>query len=288
MRQNTIAATVTWTGIGVHSGRHVTMTARPAPADHGVRFVRVDLLNGARVFHALYDRVAGTDHCTVLGNGSGEILSTVEHFMAALSLCGIDNLEVEVDGCELPIMDGSSAEFVEGLARAGLLPLDAPRECVRVLKEVEVRHGRGWARLRPSGSRVVHCRIAFPGTLIGRQEASIDLGSEGAESPIVMARTFATLDDVKRLQDAGLVKGGSTKNAIVVDRDRVLNEEGLRSPTECAEHKVLDAVGDLALAPLPVLGDFEGYLSGHTHNNLLLRKLFADTGAWRREKAGEA
>ena len=285
MKQRTIAAPVTWKGIGVHSGRLVTMMALPAPPGHGVSFERTDLSNGARVFHVCHDQVISTDHSTTLGNGSGATLATIEHFMAALSLTGIDNLEVEIDSCEVPLMDGSSLEFVKAIDEAGVCEQEVSREYIRVLKEVEVRRGDGWARLKPSGVRTVSCEIEFPDSAIGHQKAAIDLDAEGAGSPVVAARTFATMDDIRKLRERGLARLETAEVeglecVIVVDGDRILNRNGLRSETECAEHKVLDAVGDLALAPAPILGSFEGYRSGHALNVELLKALFADENAW--------
>ena len=285
MKQRTIAAPVIWKGIGVHSGQQVTMTALPAPPSHGVSFERIDLSNGARVFHVRHDRVISTDHSTTLGNGSGATLATIEHFMAALSLTGIDNLRVEIDGCEVPLMDGSSLEFVKAIDGVGVCEQEVSREYIRVLKEVEVRRRDGWARLRPSGVRTVSCEIEFPDSAIGRQKAAINLDTEGAGSPVAAARTFATMDDIRKLRERGLARLESAEVeslecVIVVDGDRILNRNGLRSETECAEHKVLDAVGDLALAPAPILGSFEGYRSGHALNVELLKALLADGSAW--------
>lgn len=287
MKQRTIAMPVTWTGIGVHLGRNVTMTAMPATVDQGVLFVRTDLLNGAREFPVRHDRVVSTDHSTTLGNGSGATLSTVEHFMAALAFTGIDNLTVEIDGAEVPLMDGSSLEFVRSIEAAGVHEQEAPRSYIRVLKEVEVRRRGGWARLAPLDGRSVSCAIDFPDPAIGYQEAAITLDGNSARSPVVSARTFATMDDIRQLRERGLARleaddVGDLECVVVVDGDRILNRSGLRSATECAEHKVLDAVGDMALAPAPILGAFEGYRSGHALNVKLLTALFADRAAWER------
>ena len=285
MKQRTIATPVTWTGVGVHFGRHVTMTALPAAADQGVCFVRTDLSNGARVIPVRHDRVIGTDHSTTLGNDSGATVSTVEHFMAALAFTGIDNLTVEIDGAEVPLMDGSSLEFVRDIEAAGVHEQEALRSYIRVLREIEVCRRGGWARLAPLDGRSVSCAIDFPDAAIGYQEAAITLDGNSARSPVVAARTFATMDDIRRLRERGLARleaddVGDLECVIVVDGGRILNRGGLRSTTECAEHKVLDAVGDMALAPAPILGAFEGYRSGHALNVELLTALFADETAW--------
>ena len=290
MRQRTITTPVTWTGTGVHFGRNVTMTAMPATVDQGVCFVRTDLSNGARVIPVRHDRVISTDHSTTLGNDSGATVSTVEHFMAALAFTGIDNLTVEIDGAEVPLMDGSSLDFVRRIEAAGVQEQDASRSYIRVLKEVEVRRREGWARLAPLNGRSVSCAIDFPDAAIGYQEAAITLDGNSVRSPVVAARTFATMDDIRQLRERGLARleaddVGDLECVIVVDGDRVLNRSGLRSATECAEHKVLDAVGDMALAPAPILGAFEGYRSGHALNVELLTALFADEAAWERPLA---
>ena len=287
MKQRTLASPVAWTGTGVHFGRNVTMTALPATVDQGVCFVRTDLSNGARVIPVRHDRVISTDHSTTLGNDSGATVSTVEHFMAALSFTGIDNLTVEIDGAEVPLMDGSSLDFVRDIEAAGVHEQEAPRSYIRVLREVEVRRRDGWARLAPLDGRSVSCAIDFPDPAIGYQEAAITLDSNSANSPVVAARTFATMDDIRRLRERGLARLEADdvedlECVIVVDGDRILNRSGLRSATECAEHKVLDAVGDMALAPAPILGAFEGYRSGHALNVELLTALFADETAWER------
>ncbi len=278
---------MSWTGTGVHFGRIVTMTAFPAAAGQGVRFERTDLTNGARIFPVRHDLVINTDHSTTLGNGSGATLSTVEHFMASLAFTGIDNLTVEINGAEVPLMDGSSLEFVRSIETAGVCEQEAQRDYIRVLKEVEVRRRDGWARLTPLNGRSVSCTIDFPDPAIGHQEATITLDGNCARSPVVAARTFATMDDIRQLRERGLARleaddVGDLDCVVVVDGDRVLNRSGLRSATECAEHKVLDAVGDMALAPAPILGAFEGYRSGHALNVELLTALLADQAAWER------
>ncbi|MCE2520558.1 MAG: UDP-3-O-acyl-N-acetylglucosamine deacetylase [Alphaproteobacteria bacterium] len=204
--------------------------------------------------------------------------------MASLAFTGIDNLTVESDGAEVPLMDGSSLEFVRGIEAAGAREQEAPRNYIRILKEVEVRRRDGWARLAPLDGRSVSCTIDFPDPAIGYQEAAITLDGNSARSPVVAARTFATMDDIRQLRERGLAQleaddVGDLECVVVVDGGRILNRSGLRSATECAELKVLDAVGDMALAP-------EGYRSGHGLNVELLTTLFADRAAWERTLEG--
>ena len=262
------------------------MTMKPAAAGTGIVFERTDLNNGGRRFPARFDMVSDTFLCTVLRNASGATLSTVEHVMAALAGCGVDNALIEVDGPELPIMDGSSKAFVSLIERAGVETLAAPRRRIRVLRAVEVREGESVARIAPSESRSFRCEIVFDNPRISRQSALFDLDRETFESDVARARTFGLMEEVESLRARGLALGGSLDNAVVVSGDKVLNEDGLRYENEFARHKVLDAIGDLALAGAPVLGAFEGYRSGHALNNRLLRALFADVDAWRRETAG--
>ncbi len=290
VKQTTLAGPVTWRGTGVHTGRPVSMTAHPAAeAGYGIRFERTDLRNGAREFPVGCDAVVSTDHCTTLGNGSGATLMTVEHFMAALSFTGVGNVRIAIDGPEVPLMDGSAASFVEGILEAGVRRLAAPRRAIRVLEAVEVRRGDSWARLEPSGTRRFSCRIEFDAVAIGCQEAAVDLDDEGVASPVVRARTFVTGAAIRELQKRGLGNlpvddVRALKDVIVIGDDgRVLNEDCRPFANEFASHKCLDAVGDLALAPAPIIGRFSGLRSGHALNVELLRRFIARTDAWRWE-----
>ncbi|MBC6441349.1 MAG: UDP-3-O-acyl-N-acetylglucosamine deacetylase [Rhodospirillales bacterium] len=286
MYQTTLKSQIPCKGIGLHSGEKVLMTMKPADAGTGIVFERTDLSNGARHFPARFDFVSDTFLCTTLRNASGATLSMVEHVMAALAGCGIDNALIEVNGPELPIMDGSSEAFVLLIEYAGVKLLGTPRRVVRVLREVSVTDGGKTARLIPSESRSYRCEIVYDNPRIDRQSASLDLDRETFKSGVARARTFGLMEEVEGLRAKGLALGGSLDNAVVVDGDKVLNEGGLRYDNEFARHKVLDAIGDLALADAPILGAFEGYCSGHALNNRLLKALFEDDDAWCWETAG--
>lgn len=279
-KQTTLKTPISCTGIGLHSGEKTSMTMRPAPADSGIVFERTDLQNGARLFPARYDYVVDTFLCTTLTNASGATLATVEHVMAALAGCGIDNAMVEVNSPELPIMDGSASPFVFLIECAGIETFDAPRRAIRVCKPVIVEDGDRRASLSPFDGRQISCEIIYDNNRIARQRATVALSSETFKSEISRARTFGLMEDVAGLQANGLALGGSLDNAVVVSGDKVLNEGGLRFDDEFARHKVLDAVGDMALAGAPVMGAFDGFCSGHALNIELLKALFADDSAW--------
>lgn len=279
--QRTLRASIGCTGVGVHTGRRVNLTLNPAPAGAGIRFRRTDLQ--AEV-PARFDRVVDTRLCTVLApEGRPEArIGTVEHVMAALSAAGVDNAVVELDGPEVPILDGSAAPFLFLIGCAGVVAQDAPRRGIRILRPVSVTDGAASVELRPADVTAFEAEIEidFPGTAIGSQRASASLAGDAFRRRIAQARTFARAEEIARLRAAGLARGGSLANAVVVDGDKVLNPGGLRLPDEFAAHKLLDVVGDLALAGAPVLGRFSGHRSGHALNNRLLRALFADANAW--------
>jgi UDP-3-O-[3-hydroxymyristoyl] N-acetylglucosamine deacetylase len=289
-QQRTLKTCIDCVGVGVHSGRRVHLTFRPAPADHGIVFRRTDL---KRDIPARFDAVADTRLSTVLADPTmaSARVGTVEHAMAALSALGIDNLLVEVDGSEIPILDGSAAPFVFLLQCAGVTEQDAPRSAIEIRRRVRVTDGESWAELRPPVSvdwPVLDLEIAidFAAEAIGRQSATLRLNQVGFCRDFAHARTFALAGDVQRLHAARLALGGSLDNAVVVDGAKVLNPGGLRMPDEFARHKLLDAVGDLALAGAPLHGHFVAYRAGHALHNRLLRAMFADRAAWRRVTAG--
>lgn len=276
--QQTLKAPIGCVGVGLHSGQRVSMTFRPAPVDHGIVFRRTDL---GMDIPARFDRVVDTRLATVLAQGDARI-GTVEHVMAALAGCGIDNALVEVDGPEPPILDGSAAQFVFLLGCAGTLAQDAPRSVIEVCRPVRVTDGDAFAELRPGGAGLdMALSIDFAAPAIGRQALSLRLTPMTFRQELARARTFALLEEIDELRAAGLAQGGSLQNAVVVDQARVLNPAGLQVPDEFVRHKLLDAVGDLALAGAPLRGRFVAHRSGHTLNNRLLRALFADRAAWR-------
>lgn len=283
--QRTLKAPISCVGVGVHSGRKTSLTLHPAPANHGIVFRRTDL---GRDIEARFDRVCDTRLCTVIGSGDARV-GTVEHLMAALSGTGVDNALIEIDGPEVPILDGSAAPFLFLLDCAGIVDQYAPRTMIEVVRPVRVTNGDAFAELRPypRTSRIappvleMDLTIDFAASAIGKQGCSLRLTPNSFREELSRARTFAMAAEVAQLQKAGLALGGSLDNALVVDGDKVLNPAGLRMPLEFARHKMLDAVGDLALAGAALHGRFVAHRSGHALNNQLLRALFADATAWR-------
>jgi UDP-3-O-[3-hydroxymyristoyl] N-acetylglucosamine deacetylase len=276
--QQTLKAAIGCVGVGLHSGQRVSLTFRPAPADHGIVFRRTDL--GADI-PARFDRVVETRLSTVLAN-NGARIGTVEHVMAALAGCGIDNVVVEVDGPEPPILDGAAGQFVFLLDCAGTVAQDAPRSTIEIRRPVRVSDGDAFVELRPARTGFeMALSIDFTAPAIGRQALSLRLTPESFRQELARARTFTLAEEIDELRAAGLAKGGSLENAIVIDQARVLNPAGLRLPDEFVRHKLLDAVGDLALIGAPLRGRLIAHRSGHTLNNRLLRTLFADRTAWR-------
>jgi UDP-3-O-[3-hydroxymyristoyl] N-acetylglucosamine deacetylase len=278
-RRRTLKAPIGCVGVGLHSGRRAAVTLRPAAAGTGIVFRRTDL--GAEI-PALFDRVVDTRLCTAIGEGEARV-STVEHVMAALAGTGIDDAVVELDGPEVPIMDGSAAPFVFLIDCAGIAATAAPRAAIEVLRPVRVEEPNGaFAELLPGREPAldIDLEIDFPNTAIGRQALSVRISPHAFRDALADSRTFTLAEDVARLRAAGLAQGGSLANAVVVDGPLVLNPGGLRHADEFVRHKVLDAVGDLALAGAPIRGRFRGARSGHALNNRLLRALFADAANW--------
>ena len=285
--QRTLRNPIGCVGTGLHSGAKVSLTLHPAGPDSGVRFVRYDRPGGSPV-PARFDQVCDTTMCTALGDPGGTVVGTVEHLMAALAICEIDNALVEVGGPELPIMDGSAQPFVFLIECAGTVEQDRPRRWVEVLKPVSLEaHGK-YARLEPADGLILDCEIHFEHPLVDSQAVRIAFDPEIFKAEIARARTFAFAERVEELWSRGLALGGSLKNAVVVSRDRVLNEEGLRFPDEFVRHKVLDTLGDLYLAGAPLRGRLIARSAGHTMHNKLLRALFADPGAWRMSEGAGA
>ena len=251
-------------------------------------FRRTDISGGGAEIPARWDHVVDTTMCTVLGNEDGVTISTVEHLLAALSGCGIDNAVIEINGPEVPVMDGSAEPFVFLIECAGTLKQDAPRRAIRVLKTVSVTEGSSTATLTPGKGFSIDFQIDFDSRAISQQALSVGLGDGSFKKEICRARTFGFLDEVEQLRAAGLARGGSLDNAVVVSGDEILNEEGLRYDDEFVRHKILDAVGDLYLAGGFIQGAFTGDCSGHAINNRLLHALFADPDAWALDTVDEA
>jgi UDP-3-O-[3-hydroxymyristoyl] N-acetylglucosamine deacetylase len=286
-RQRTLKAPIGCVGVGLHSGQRVNMTLRPAQAGHGIVFRRTDL--GAEI-PARFDHVVDTRLATVLGLGHGSArIGTVEHLMAALSGSLIDNAVVEVDGPELPILDGSAAPYLFLLDCAGIVEQELPRAVIQVHRRVRVSDGDAFAELRPAVSGFPSLEMAvsidFSAAAIGRQALSLELTRESFRRELARARTFTLAQEIEQMRAAGFARGGSLDNAIVVDEARVLNPAGLRMPDEFARHKLLDAVGDLALAGAQICGSFIAHRSGHALNNRLLHALFSEAAAWREVSA---
>jgi UDP-3-O-[3-hydroxymyristoyl] N-acetylglucosamine deacetylase len=275
--QRTVAKRISCSGVGLHSGKPASLTLAPAPADAGITFVRMDL--GIEI-PARSQHVADTTLSTNLALGKARI-HTVEHVMAALHGMGIDNCRVEVDGPEIPILDGSAAPFVCLVQEAGIQVQRAGKRYLVVEQPVEIRDGDKLARLDPSSAFSVEFTADFNHPLITNQAFRVTLNDRVFEREVARARTFCFLRDIERMQAAGLAKGGSLENAIVVDDFSILNPEGLRYPDEFARHKVLDAVGDLALLGMQVVGALTAVKSGHALNQALVRKVLAEPAAYR-------
>uniref|UniRef100_Q07PS3 UDP-3-O-acyl-N-acetylglucosamine deacetylase n=1 Tax=Rhodopseudomonas palustris (strain BisA53) TaxID=316055 RepID=Q07PS3_RHOP5 len=281
-RQTTLRAQATVTGVGVHSGLSVSLVIGPADVNAGFIFVRTGLDGADREVRASAKAVIATELATVLGDADGPLVSTAEHVLAALRGMGVDNAIIEVDGPEVPIMDGSAAAFVAAIEQAGIREQSAPRRYIQVLKPVQVAIGDSFGELRPNarGFRA-EAEIDFTNPMIGRQRYAFDVEPDSFRREVCRARTFGSMNDVARLWSLGYALGASFENSIVFDETKMLNTEGLRYTDECVRHKVLDAVGDLALAGLPLLATYRSVRGGHKLNHAVLTALLNDSSAWR-------
>jgi UDP-3-O-[3-hydroxymyristoyl] N-acetylglucosamine deacetylase len=277
--QKTIKAAIQCRGVGLHTGARINLVLHPAAPGTGIVFRRRDL--GGIEIAAHWRNIVESTLCTTIGNDSGVKIATIEHLMAALAGLEIDNAIVELDGPEVPVMDGSAAPFVFLIECAGVVEQVAPRRGIKVLKPVRVGVNGNAASLVPADSFRLSFAIDFASGAIRQQEVSYDLDVENFKHEISRARTFGFLDEVERMRQAGLARGGSLENAVVISGDRILNKEGLRYDDEFVRHKVLDALGDLYLAGGAILGHFHGVRSGHALNHQLIEALFADSSAWR-------
>jgi UDP-3-O-[3-hydroxymyristoyl] N-acetylglucosamine deacetylase len=284
--QNTLSSPATFTGFGLHSGQPVRMTVRPAAADHGIWFRRLDVADCDQRIAARWDCVTPSKLCTVIENADGVTVSTIEHVMAALAGSGIHNALVEIDGPEVPILDGSSLSFVAGFLAAGIEQQDRPIRAIRVLKPVEVSDGEAVARLDPADMLEIDFSIDFEDAAIGMQSRRLNMANGAFVRELSDSRTFCRQSDVDAMRERGLALGGTLENAVVFDGDRVLSPGGLRHDDEPVRHKMLDALGDLALAGGPILGRYTGERAGHALTNRLLRALFADPAAFRHVDCG--
>jgi UDP-3-O-[3-hydroxymyristoyl] N-acetylglucosamine deacetylase len=279
--QHTLRAPALFAGVGVHTGAYTRVAIRPAPVDAGIVFVRTDVTDGDNRVPATGEAVCKTQLGTVIGNADGVTVSTIEHLMAALAMLGVDNAIVELDGPEMPIMDGSAEPFVRLLDRAGKRAQAAARRFIQILEPVEVVDGDKRAALKPAPRFEMAFEIRFPTAAIGRQRVDLAMDEQAFRREIADCRTFGFLHEVEALRSMGLARGGSLENVVVIEGDRVLNPEGLRRPDEFVRHKTLDAIGDLYVLGAPLIGRFEGELAGHGINNQLVRALLARPDAWR-------
>jgi UDP-3-O-[3-hydroxymyristoyl] N-acetylglucosamine deacetylase len=289
-RQTTLREHVAVSGVGVHSGLPATLTLHPAASNTGIVFVRTGGKGSRdREIRADYRAVTATEFATVLGDSSGPLVSTAEHVLAALHGMGIDNAVVEIDGPEVPIMDGSAEPFAVAIEQAGVVTLAAPRRYIQVLKTVRVAKGESYGELRPflRGFRV-EIEIEFDNALIGRQVLATDVDPASFRREVARARTFGFMRDVEKLWSAGYALGATFENTLVVSENRVLNPEGTRFPDEFVRHKALDAIGDLALAGAPLMGAYRSVRGGHKLNNAVLVALMSDPTAWTLVEAEQA
>ena len=279
--QTTLKSRVTLSGIGVHSGKQGSVHFLPADADTGIVFHLADGTEQGREVRALFSEIGATDLCTMIGDPDGAHIATVEHLMAALFGMGIDNVIVEPEGSEVPILDGSSAQFVDAFDQAGIETLAVKRRYIRVVKPVRIENGASWAEFRPYAGTRFEVEIDFESPAIGRQLFASDMNADIFRQDISRARTFGFMKDVERLWATGYALGSSLENSVVIgDDNRIINMEGLRYPNEFARHKTLDAMGDLALAGARFIGCFRSYRGGHRLNAVALRRLLSDRSAF--------
>ncbi len=280
--QTTIRSSVSFDGVGLHSGQPVRMTVLPAVAEHGIWFKRTDIHLGDALVPARWNAVVPSSLCTLLRNPAGVTVSTVEHVMAALAGCGIHNAMIEINGPEVPILDGSALPFVQAFLARGVRMLDAPLRMIEVLRPVRHETGAAWAELLPAQEPLLSFHISFPDAAIGTQEKTMRLANGAFVRELCDSRTFCRQADVDFMLANGLAQGGEPgRNAVVFDGADVVSPGGLRHADEPVRHKMLDAVGDLALAGFPILGHYRGMRAGHGITNGLLRALFADPTAFR-------
>ena len=279
--QKTTVAPAIIAGVGVHTGDRVRLAVRPAPVGTGIVFVRTDIKDRDNRIPVSGEAVVDARLNTMIENAAGVRLSTIEHLMAAFAALGVSNAVVEVDGPELPILDGSALQFVQLLDRAGFRRQEAPVRYIEILEPIRVEDGDKSAALLPCDRYEMRFEIDFPTPVIGNQVVDFVVDEETFRTEIMAARTFGFAHEVEALRQAGLARGGSLENAVVIDGDQILNPGGLRMEREFVRHKALDAIGDLYVLGAPLLGRYEGVKAGHHINNLLVRELLANPQAWR-------
>ncbi len=281
MMQHTLKSSIHINGVGLHSGEDIALTLSPAPAGHGIIFVRTDVADNKNAqIPAQWDNVIDTQLCTVIGNEDGVSVGTIEHLMSALRGCGVDNVLIELNGAEVPVMDGSALAFVEAIETVGIQKQDKPRRVIRVLKEVSVEKDGKCVMLSPANVSTFSGEIIFDHPAIKTQKFEVALLNGNFRHDIAEARTFGFLHEVEWMRSQGLAQGGSLDNAIILDQDTVMNPDGLRFNDEFIRHKLLDAIGDLYLAGGQIIGAYDSSKAGHEMNNLILHALFADEDAY--------
>jgi UDP-3-O-[3-hydroxymyristoyl] N-acetylglucosamine deacetylase len=277
-RQRTLARSVSCSGVGVHSGIRVNLTVKPAPANHGIKFIRTDLPDSPAI-SAIFNNVVDTSLATVIGN-EGAIVSTIEHLMASFAGLSIDNALVELDGYEMPIMDGSAAEFTAMILRGGVCELSSPRTFFVITRELEIEENGKYVRGTPLDDFKISCTIEFDHALIRRQTYVFESSDKAFSDEISRARTFGFFHEVEHLRRYGLAKGATLETGIAIDKDSILNAEGLRFKDEFVRHKLLDCLGDFSLLGMPIIGHIDTFKSGHAFNHAFLRELFSRRDCW--------
>ena len=274
--QTTIKKKISTSGIGLHKGDIINLTLKPSKPNSGITFIRTDIEGdlAKRSILANYKNVSDTNMCTTIKNETDCKISTIEHLMAALSGSGVDNIDIEVNGPEVPIMDGSSKQFIDLIENSGLVKLSKKRKFLKITKKIEIIDGDKKCSLSPDKNMKFFASIDFSDKVIGKQEVSINLEKFSFKDNVSKARTFGFMRDVEALRMSGLGLGGSLDNCVIIDNNEVINAEGLRFENEFVVHKLLDAVGDIFTSGYRIQGEYKGYLCGHHMNNLLLRELF--------------
>ena len=273
--QTTLESSITFSGVGLHSGKSVSLTIKPASKNNGILFKRKDIEIGNPFVRARWDYVSETTLCTRVTNEDGTAISTIEHLMAALAGCGVSNALIEIDSEEVPILDGSAAPFVKGILETGLKIVSSASRVIKITRPVIFENQFGWARLSPFERPEMEYFIDFDDLVIGKQSKILNMSNGSFVKELCSSRTFCSNKDVETMQRNGLALGGTYSNAVVVDGDKVLSPGGMRYQDEAVRHKMLDAFGDLALAGAPILGKYEGHKAGHFITNSLLHKLFS-------------
>ena len=284
--QQTIKKNVIIFGVGIHLGKHVRVNIKPAPADHGIVFKRLDVDDDKSLIKANFKNILFGELCTTLTNDKGVSVKTVEHLLAAFSGLGISNALVEIDNEEIPILDGSAIKFVNPLVKAGICKQNSPLDLCSVKKIIEVKNKNGWVKFEPSSDLKLTVEIDYPNTCIGKQKFSLKVTKDTFQRELCDNRTFCLKKDIEDMRERGYALGGSLDNAIVVDGFTIKNQKGLRRKDEFVRHKMLDALGDLSLSGLPLLGHYISFCGGHRLNNQLLIKLFSDKSNYENVMAG--